>query len=118
MVHRYTHSYSRYFADDKKEVFTRFANGEVDCLITCHKLSQGIDIADLQSVVLFASNRERLETTQRLGRCLRSDPNNPSKRAVVVDFVRPQTETASKKPSSDTLRSEWLEGLSKTRRKE
>ena len=65
----------------------QFARGEIDCLITCHRISQGIDIRALQNVFLFASARAKLETIQRIGRCFCTDPANPDKRARVIDFV-------------------------------
>ena len=65
-----------------------FAKGEIDCLIACHRISQGINIRSLRTVVLFASARSKLETIQRIGRCLRVDPKAPDKRALVIDFVR------------------------------
>jgi superfamily II DNA or RNA helicase len=65
-------------------------------------------------VVLFSSARSKLETVQRMGRCLRRDPTNPNKRAVVVDFVRAQDED-TEELNTDQLRKQWLTSLSKIR---
>lgn len=81
MIDRYTHRYRTYYAEDDRAHLVAFANEEIDCLVTCHRISQGIDIRSLNTVVLFASARARLETIQRIGRCLRADPANPGKRA-------------------------------------
>ena len=89
IIDRYTHRYRTYYADDDRAHLVSFANGEIDSLITCHRISQGIDIRSLSTVVLFASARAKLETIQRIGRVLRTDPDDPSKRALVIDFVRP-----------------------------
>lgn len=107
--------YRTYYADDDRENLILFGRGEIDCVITCHKISQGIDIRSLQSVVLFSSARARLETIQRVGRCLRSDPTNTGKRAVVVDFVLEPRE-GDRGDSADAMRRDWLDGLSKIRR--
>jgi superfamily II DNA or RNA helicase len=115
MLHRENVRYRTYYADDDRENLLLFGRGEIDCVITCHKISQGIDIRSLRGVVLFASARARLETIQRVGRCLRSDPANPEKRAIVVDFVL-QSEGDAKEPSADDLRREWLSDLSQVRR--
>ena len=93
----------------------RFARGEFDCLITCHRISQGIDIQALENVILFASARNKLETIQRIGRCLRFDPKNPDKRARVIDFVRPGTNEGGIL-NADQERYAWLMGLSKIRK--
>ena len=89
----------------------RFASGELECLVTCHKVSEGIDIKSLESVILFASAKAKLETIQRIGRCLRVDPNNWGKIANVIDFIRNDPGTKS----TDEERSDWLTALSKIR---
>ena len=121
-LHEHTTKYRTYYAEDDRDHLVQFARNEIDCLITCHRISQGIDIRSLRTVVLFASARSKLETIQRIGRCLRVDENVPEKRALVVDFVR--SEDAGEKgvgqnfPNADQDRSAWLTELSKVRRKD
>jgi superfamily II DNA or RNA helicase len=63
-----------------------FSKGEIDCLLNCEKLSQGIDVKSVNNIILFATPKCR-QLIQRLGRVLRSDlTNNPDKRACVIDF--------------------------------
>ena len=116
VLHRLKKDYSQYFDSDTSEVLERFAKGDLDCLITCHKLSQGIDIPDLRTVILISSARALLETIQRLGRCLRTNPAQPNKRARVIDFCRsdagdPEAENAT----ADALRVQWLRELATTK---
>jgi len=113
-LHRYTHRYRTYYAEDDRQHLVEFANGKIDCLVTCHRISQGIDIQNLKTVILFSSSRARLETIQRIGRCLRVDPNNPDKRAIVVDFVR--SGEGNREFNADGDRCTWLSELSKIRR--
>lgn len=115
ILHRYTHLYRTYYADDDRDHLVAFARGEIDCLVTCHRISQGIDIRSLNTVVLFASARARLETIQRIGRCLRVDPLRPDKRALVIDFVRPAS-AGDTFPNADQERFQWLSALSQVRR--
>ena len=110
-IHAYTTLYRTYYAEDDRAHLVAFARGEIDCLMTCHRISQGIDIQALQNVILFSSARSKLETIQRIGRCLRVDPANPNKRARVLDFVRPANPT-DKVPNADQDRCVWLTGLS------
>lgn len=114
-IHRRTHRYRTYYADDDRDHLIAFARGDIDCLITCHRISQGIDIRSLNTVILFASARAKLETIQRIGRCLRIDPAKPDKRALVVDFVRPEAETDAV-PNADQERRAWLSELAKVRK--
>lgn len=83
----HTHLFHTYYGEDEYKNLLRFGRGEIQCLITCKKISEGIDMKSVRNIVLFSSDRGRLVTTQRIGRSLRRDPENPDKRALVVDFV-------------------------------
>ncbi|HVZ91646.1 MAG TPA: DEAD/DEAH box helicase family protein [Rhizomicrobium sp.] len=107
-----------YYGDDDRANLGRFARGELDSLITCHRISEGIDIRSVNTIILFAAARARLETVQRLGRCLRSDPSNPLKRAVVVDFIRTDDideNDPTGELSADLERRDWLRSLAAIR---
>jgi superfamily II DNA or RNA helicase len=108
IIHYFRHDFHTYYADDQVETLKRFAQGDLECLVTCHKVSEGIDIKSLENVVLFSSAKAKLETIQRIGRCLRVDPNNLNKKATVIDFIR-----SDEKRSYDEDRAEWLTNLSK-----
>jgi len=107
-VHKYRHDFHTYFSGDDEKTLQRFAKGDLECLVACHRLSEGIDIRSLNTVILFSSDRAKLETIQRIGRCLRTDPNNILKVANVVDFIRDESDT-------DLERKLWLEELSKNK---
>ena len=79
---RYSDKYHTYYADDEKINLENFAAGKIDCLLTCKKVSEGIDISSVTNIILFSSDRSRLVTTQRIGRALRLDKNNPEKKAI------------------------------------
>lgn len=108
-----------YYAGDHRANLPRFARGELDCLITCHRISEGIDIRSVGSIVLFASARAKLETVQRLGRCLRVDPDQPGKRALVVDFIRTDDiDPDDPEGSADVERREWFRALAAVKKEE
>ena len=112
--------YHTYYGEDESQNLRRFSKGDLDSLITCKRISEGIDIRSVSNIVLFSSSRARLETIQRIGRALRISPEIPDKRAKVVDFIRRSDfsakETASFEPV-DKKRHDWLMELSKVRRK-
>ncbi|MFS0518519.1 DEAD/DEAH box helicase family protein [Nostoc sp. UIC 10607] len=124
IIHSHIHRYRTYYADDDRQNLVEFAKGNIDCLITCHRISQGIDIKNLQNVILFSSARAKLETIQRIGRCLRINPETPQKQSTVIDFVLQADEEDKKEMNSngeisaDEERCQWLSELSKVRRKE
>ena len=111
IIHKYRYDFRTYFSGEQQETIKRFARGDLECLITCHRVSEGIDIRSLNSVILFSSARARLETIQRIGRCLRTDPDNPGKIASIVDFIR-QSHLEGEQ-NADEERAEWLTQISK-----
>ena len=110
---KYTNKYHTYYADDEKINLENFADGKIECLLTCKKISEGIDISSVTNIFLFASDRSRLVTTQRIGRALRLDKNNPDKKANIIDFVIEDSESDN---NSDQERADWLSELAETRR--
>jgi hypothetical protein len=54
-----------------------------------------------------------LETIQRIGRCLRTNPDDPDKIANIVDFIREGEE--GENPNADERRRDWLNELSLVR---
>ena len=112
--------YHTYYGDDDRENLRRFARGELDCLIACKRISEGIDIQSVNNIVLFATAKAPIETVQRVGRCLRIDPRNSNKRATVVDFIKTNDEDEPQSPdaplSTDDERRAWFIGLAAIRR--
>jgi superfamily II DNA or RNA helicase len=112
VVSEFSYNYRTYYDDDSSNNLIKFSKGDIDTLITCHKISQGIDIQKLKTVILISSDRAKLETIQRIGRSLRSDVRNPAKKALVVDFYNADASEGS----ADITRKDWLTGLSQTKR--
>lgn len=113
IVHKYRPDFHTYYSGEQADTLRKFARGDLECLITCHRLSEGIDIRSLNSVILFSSERARLETIQRIGRCLRTNPDDPDKIANIVDFIREGEEGDD--PNADEERRDWLTELSTVR---
>ena len=113
IVHKYRSDFHTYFSGEEQSTLRRFAWGDLECLITCHRLSEGIDIKSLNTVILFSSEKGQLETIQRMGRCLRTNPDDPEKIANIVDFIREPDENPE--PNADEVRRDWLTELSQFR---
>ncbi|MDR2720510.1 MAG: helicase, partial [Nitrososphaerota archaeon] len=111
--------YHTYYHGDEKSNLEKFAKGDLKLLITCKRLSQGIDIRSVKNIILFSANRGQLETIQRIGRCIRIDPTNPDKRACVIDFIsdKPDKSEDDEFGNADEEREKWLTELSKIKRK-
>ena len=113
IVHQYRPAFHTYYSGEDADTLGKFARDELGCLITCHRLSEGIDIKSLTKVILFSSAKARLEMIQRIGRCLRTDPDNPEKIADIVDFIHDNRNNGN--PSPDEERRDWLVALSRIR---
>jgi superfamily II DNA or RNA helicase len=113
IIHKYRSDFHTYFTGEEANTLKRFARGDLECLITCHRLSEGIDIRSLNTVILFSSEKARLETIQRIGRCLRTNPDNPNKMANIVDFIRQGSDNED--PNADEERRDWLMELASVR---
>jgi superfamily II DNA or RNA helicase len=126
VIRKTTSNYKTFYSGEDSTYLERFSAGEIDCLVTCHVISEGIDIQSLKNVILFSSDRALLETTQRIGRCLRTDPNDPDKIANVIDLVldydvlsdlnKTNYDDDSIDEKSDWRRATWLTELSKVRK--
>lgn len=111
IIMKYNFQYHTYFGDDARSRLLEFADGRLNCLLTCKRIAEGIDIRSTDNVILLTADAGKLQTIQRMGRCLRVDPANPKKRARVVDFVELSQE-------ADQDRLAWLQGLALTRRRD
>ncbi len=116
IIHKHRPDFHTYFSGEDSATLQRFARGQLECLITCHRLSEGIDIQSLNTVILFSSAKARLETIQRIGRCLRINPADSNKMANIIDFIR--VDPNSDELNTDEERSIWLTELSNIRPKE
>jgi superfamily II DNA or RNA helicase len=120
VIHNYLRDYHTYYGEDQKENLQRFAKGEFSTLVTCKAISEGIDIKSVKNIILFSSDRSKLQTTQRIGRALRVDPTDPDKRANIIDFVveKDFEEEDTDQIPTDKERCEWLTKISKIKRKD
>jgi superfamily II DNA or RNA helicase len=91
-----------------------FSEGKIDCIINVLKLSQGIDIQKLNTIVLFATPTGR-QFIQRIGRVLRKDQENKEKRAIIVDFFEEDDLRNEEEHSSDYKRYLMLKNITETK---
>ncbi len=103
--------------NDQDQRLEELASGNLDCIVTCLALSQGIDINSLEKVFLAASWSEKRQTIQRIGRCIRKDPKNKNKVAKVYDFVLFDDIEKNSMRQREEKRANWLKELSKVRKK-
>jgi superfamily II DNA or RNA helicase len=114
VISNHTQSYRAYYSGVDSEFIDMLSTGRIDALVACERLNEGIDIRSLKTVILIASDRAKLNTIQRIGRCLRTDPRDPTKRAKVVDFLVRRSASDGGQ-TGDDARCEWLSELSQVK---
>jgi DNA or RNA helicases of superfamily II len=103
-----------HFQDADKKNLEYFSKKKIDCIINVLKLSQGIDIQNLKTIVLFATPIGR-QFIQRIGRVLRKDPDDPNKKAIIVDFFDEDDLKNENEDSSDYRRYIELKKITNTK---
>lgn len=123
IIHDHTKSYRTYYGEDPEETLEAFSNGDIGTLVSSKAISEGIDIQSVKNIILFTSNRSKGTTIQRIGRALRTNPDNPGKTANIVDFLvrsdiedEPEDDEVDIPP--DKIRYDWLTNLSKVSKTE
>lgn len=115
MLIRHVFRFHTYYSEDTGENLNKFGNGEIDCLITCKKISEGIDIRSVKNIILFSSDKGKTVTIQRIGRSLRKNPSMPDKQACIVDFIYENGMDKAGDITTDQERMMWLSELAKVR---
>jgi len=104
-------NFTSYFQGDPEDSLEAFAKGETHFLVSCHRISEGVNIKTVSQIILFSSSAAPLETIQRIGRALRIT-RDKKKRATVVDFIY---DNSSSTTNPDVERRDWLLELSESR---
>lgn len=116
LIIRHLPNYHTYYGEDDRVNLVRFSRGELSCLITSKRISEGIDIKSVKNIILFSADKARIQTIQRIGRSLRIEPNNPGKRAAVIDFI--ESNDSDDEKNTDKERECWLRSISEVKKEE
>lgn len=74
-------------AFSRTEIMQKFRAGEIQVLSSCNLLSEGLDVPAIDCVLMLRATMSLSLFVQQSCRALRADPNNPDKRAVLLDMV-------------------------------
>jgi len=109
--------YRIFVSGENENTLNRFSDGEIDYLISCKRISEGVDIKNVKNIFLFSSDKQKLETIQRIGRSLRRDPEDKNKIANIIDFIYEEEKDNKEFITSDIERREWLSQISENQRR-
>lgn len=72
---------------ERDQIISNFKNGKIKILINVDLIGEGFNVPSCDCVFLLRATQSLTIYIQQAGRALRSDPNNPNKRASIFDFV-------------------------------
>ena len=117
-------NFRTYYEGEPLKTLKDFAQGKsafnpqgLDAIIACKRISEGIDIKSVDTIIIFSADNNPLQTIQRIGRALRTDKDNPDKIATIIDFVSIELDEHGerKEDTADMRRKLWLTDLGKVR---
>ena len=73
--------------NERDQIINDFKNGKIKILINVDLIGEGFNVPSCDCVFLLRATQSLTLYIQQAGRALRSDPQNPTKRASIFDFV-------------------------------
>lgn len=73
--------------NERDKIIDDFKNGKIKILINVDLIGEGFNVPSCDCVFLLRATQSLTLFIQQAGRAIRSDPNNPNKRASIFDFV-------------------------------
>ena len=73
--------------NERDRIIDDFKNNRIKILINVDLIGEGFNVPSCDCVFLLRATQSLTLYIQQAGRALRSDPNNPNKRASIFDFV-------------------------------
>lgn len=73
--------------NERDQIINDFKNDKIKILINVDLIGEGFNVPSCDCVFLLRATQSLTLFIQQAGRALRSDPNNPNKRASIFDFV-------------------------------
>lgn len=71
----------------RKMAIDQFRNGLVKILTNVDLISEGFDVPNMEAVILLRPTQSTSLFIQQSMRAMRADPENPDKRAIIIDHV-------------------------------
>lgn len=72
---------------ERDQIITDFKNDKIKILINVDLIGEGLNVPSCDCVFFLRATQSLTLYIQQAGRALRSDPQNPTKRASIFDFV-------------------------------
>lgn len=71
----------------RSDIMRRFRDGSIMVVCNCSLLGEGVDVPAIETVIDASPTASLAAYLQRVGRCLRPNPADPGKVAIIIDTV-------------------------------
>ena len=79
--------HSKLSAQQVDEYIEQFKNNQIKVCVNVDLFGEGFDVPDCDCVLMLRPTKSLSLYIQQFMRCMRIDPNNPNKRALIIDFA-------------------------------
>lgn len=79
--------HSKLSAQQVDEYIEQFKNNQIKVCVNVDLFGEGFDVPDCDCVLMLRPTKSLSLYIQQFMRCMRIDPNNPAKRALIIDFA-------------------------------
>lgn len=79
--------HSKLSAKQVDEYIEQFKRSEIEVCVNVDLFGEGFDVPDCDCVLMLRPTKSLSLYIQQFMRCMRIDPNNPEKRALIIDFA-------------------------------
>jgi superfamily II DNA or RNA helicase len=69
---------------ERQDILKRFREGSLKCIIST-LLSEGVDLPEMEAIILAGGGKSSILAIQRVGRALRTTPDKQD--AIIIDFI-------------------------------
>lgn len=94
-------------SDERDDILTAFAKGEISVLSSVQTLEEGVDVPDADLAVIIASSKQRRQMIQRMGRVMRRKNDGRDARFIIL-FVK-DTEEDPRRGAQEAFVDELLD---------
>ena len=76
--------HSEILSEEREEIMSRFADGEIKALASVQTLEEGVDVPDADLAIIVASSKQRRQMIQRMGRVMRRKADGRDARFIIL----------------------------------
>jgi superfamily II DNA or RNA helicase len=106
----------------KEKIFHDLKIGKIRVIVCVKALNEGVDIPSIEVGIVASGKSTEIDNTQRSGRILRIDYDNPTKRALLINLYVPNSQDEkwlkNRQKSIPEYKIRWINNINQIKREE